>query len=90
MLKNYQNTFAFILYIIFLIAISFLLYSSISNHNWLHCLGDVGVLNAVLWLVCNSEYMKNNIGETMSKKYSRIFRWIAMVVLSAYVILLLR
>ena len=90
MLKNCQNTFAFILYIIFLIAISFLLYSSISNHNWLHCIGDIGMLSTVLWLLWNSEFIKNKIGETVSQKYSRIFRWIAMVVLSAYVILLLR
>ena len=89
-MNTHKSIIAFILYLIFLIAISFLLYSSISNGVWLHCIGDVGVLNAVLWLVCNSEYIKNNIGETMSKKYSRIFRWIAMVVLSAYVILLLR
>jgi hypothetical protein len=90
MMNTHKSIFAFILYIIFLIAISFLLYSSISNHNWLHCIGDIGMLSTVLWLLWNSEFIKNKTGETVSLKYSRIFRWLAMVVLIAYVILLLR
>ena len=89
-MNSHKSIIAFILYIILLIVISVISYGSISNRAWLHFIGDVGVLNAVLWLICNSEYTKSKIGETISKKYSRIFRWTAIIVLSAYVILLLR
>jgi hypothetical protein len=90
MMSSHKSIIAFILYIIFLIVISVISYGSISNRAWLHFIGDMGVLNTVLWLICNSEYAKNNIGETVSKKYSRIFRWLAIIVLCVYVILLLR
>jgi hypothetical protein len=90
MSNNFKSKILFILYLLMSAALLWLLCKSILNRAWLHCIGDMGMLSVSFWLIFSSKYFKNKKGETKSLKYGQFFRWLGIIILSVYVLLLLR